>query len=98
MAKQMHYTFPSVEAIINHEDDFCPEIRNKLRFILEEYYADLRLEIALIIDIERDGDGFLAPTSYDPGSLGFCRERREKIIPFYQKMVYDSDGRMYETL
>ena len=98
MAKQIHYTFPSVEAIINHEDDFCPETRNKLRFILEEYYADLRLEIALIIDIERDGDGFLAPTSYDPGSLGFCRERREKIIPFYQKMVYDSDGRMYETL
>ena len=45
-----------------------------MRFILEEYYTDLRLEIALIIDIgtdlvklcyQQEGDGFLAPTSFD---------------------------------
>ena len=147
MAKQIHYTFPSVEAIINHEDDFCPETRNKLRFILEEYYTDLRLEIALIIDIgtdlvklcyQQEGDGFLAPTSFDHWAsvanklsnisdedqpvgdkLMFMpitdvllmeliinvaereekfKELTRKIIPLHQKMVYDSDGRMYETL
>ena len=74
MAKQVLNTFVSVEAIIHHEDGFNPETRKKMRAILEESNTDLRLELASIVDVgtnvvklcyHQEGDGFLAPTSYD---------------------------------
>ena len=46
----------------------------KMRAILEELNTNLRLELALIVDVgtnvvklcyHQEGDGFLAPTSYD---------------------------------
>ena len=74
MARQILNTFVSVEAIIHHEDGFNPETRKKMRAILEESNTDLRLELALIVDVgtnvvklcyHQEGDGFLVPTSYD---------------------------------
>eukprot|EP00596_Hydrurales_sp_CCMP1899_P005209 CAMPEP_0119035962 /NCGR_PEP_ID=MMETSP1177-20130426/3286_1 /TAXON_ID=2985 /ORGANISM="Ochromonas sp, Strain CCMP1899" /LENGTH=724 /DNA_ID=CAMNT_0006994953 /DNA_START=56 /DNA_END=2227 /DNA_ORIENTATION=- len=74
MAQQILSTFVSVESIVYHEDGFNPETRNKMKSILEESKIDLRLELALIVDVgtevvqlcyHQEGDGFLAPTSYD---------------------------------
>ena len=74
MAKQILNTLVSVEPTIHHEDGFNPETRGKMRAILEESNTDLRLELALIVDVgtkvfllcyHQEGDGFLTPTSYD---------------------------------
>ena len=59
--------------VIDDEGDFCHSLRNNLKSIVSTNYLNLRLELALLVDVGRkltsfcyfqEGDQFLSVTTY----------------------------------
>jgi hypothetical protein len=89
VATQLHKCWSAVLATIDEENDFAVDGREALRSIVANDSLHLRLEIALVADIGkplinfcylREGDGFLAPTTYDHW-LGTVRDVSEITKP-----------------
>ena len=99
MAKQIHTHFSTVEAIAGHEDGFNPETRKEIVHIVEESYAELKLKLAMIIDVgtdvvklcyQQEGDGFLAPTAYSHWQSVMSRLSNiaDETVPIVERFLY----------
>jgi len=71
--RQITTNFDSCRKVIEDEGDFCQSIRNNLKSIVTTDYLNLRLELALLVDVGRkltsfcyfqEGDQFLSVTTY----------------------------------